>query len=116
MAVVKAVRKEDGSVVCERCIVADSIWLRTKGLLGRASLPEEEGILLRPAGSIHMFFMRFAIDAVFLDRDFNVMKVAADLKPWRMSSKRGSKIVLELSAGRCARAGVREGDRLVLGA
>lgn len=114
MARIAVVRGEDGTVVCERCVVADSIWLRTKGLLGRASLPEDEGIWLAPAGSIHMFFMRFAIDAVFLDRDLKVLKVAADLGPWRMSAKRGAKIVLELPAGRCARVGVREGDRLVL--
>jgi hypothetical protein len=114
VAEVAVVRKTDGTVVCEQCVLADSIWLRTKGLLGRASLPEEEGILLRPAGSIHMFFMRFAIDAVFLDRDLEVVKVAADLGPWRLSAKRGAKAVLELPAGRCARTGVREGDRLEL--
>jgi uncharacterized membrane protein (UPF0127 family) len=109
------VRKEDGTVVCGDCLVADSAWLRTKGLLGRPSLPEEEGILLRPASSIHMFFMRFAIDVVFLDRELRVLRVAADLGPWRMAAKRGAKAVLELPAGRCARAGVREGDRLVEG-
>ena len=108
------VQKEDGTVVCARCVVADSALARSKGLLGRASLDEDEGILLRPGGSIHMFFMRFAIDAVFLDRDLRVLRVAADLKPWRMASKRGAKSVLELPAGRCARAGVREGERLVL--
>jgi uncharacterized membrane protein (UPF0127 family) len=111
---VAVVRKEDGTVVCARCVVADSALTRSKGLLGRASLDDDEGILLRPGGSIHMFFMRFPIDAVFLDRDLRVLRVAADLKPWRMASKRGTKSVLELPAGRCARAGVREGDRLVL--
>jgi uncharacterized membrane protein (UPF0127 family) len=108
------VRKEDGTVVCERCVVADSIWLRTKGLLGRASLPEEEGILLRPGSSIHMFFMRFPIDAVFLDRELRVLRVAAGLRPWRLASKWGAKAVLELPAGRCARTGVAVGDRLAL--
>jgi uncharacterized membrane protein (UPF0127 family) len=111
---VSIVRKQDGTVVCGRCVVADSPWSRTKGLLGRSSLPEDEGILLRPGSSIHMFFMRFPIDVVFLDRELLVLRVAADLKPWRLASKRGSKAVLELPAGRCARAGVREGDRLVL--
>lgn len=106
------VTKEDGTVVCPRCVLADSAWLRTKGLLGRSSLAEEEGILLRPAGSIHMFFMRFAIDAVFLDRELRVLRVAENLRPWRIASKRGAKLVLELPAGRCARTGVREGDRL----
>ena len=108
------VRKEDGTVVCAECVVADSAWLRSKGLLGRDSLGEDEGILLRPGGSIHMFFMRFPIDAVFLDRDLRVLRVAAELKPWRMASKRGAKSVLELPAGRCARAGVAEGDRLIV--
>ena len=101
-------------VVCPRCVVADSAWLRTKGLLGRESLPDDEGILLRPGSSIHMFFMRFAIDAVFLDLDLRVVRIAADLKPWRMASKLGAKAVLELPAGRCARVGVAEGDRLVV--
>ena len=110
------VRKEDGTIVCGRCVVADSAWTRSKGLLGRSSLDEDEGILLKPGSSIHMFFMRFPIDAVFLDAEQRVLRVAADLKPWRMASKRRAKCVLELPAGRCARAGVREGDRLTLDA
>ena len=108
------IRKEDGTVVCGRCVVADSAWTRGKGLLGRSSLDEDEGILLKPGSSIHMFFMRFPIDAVFLDGEQRVLRVAADLKPWRMASKRGAKSVLELPAGRCVRAGVREGDLLTL--
>ena len=107
-------RKEDGTVVCADCVVADSAWARSKGLLGRASLGEDEGILLRPGSSIHMFFMRFPIDAVFLDRELYVLRVAAGLKPWRVASKRGAKAVLELPAGRCAHVGLGEGDRLVL--
>jgi uncharacterized membrane protein (UPF0127 family) len=114
MARVVTVRKQDGTVVCERCVLADSWWLRLKGLLGRADLPADEGILLRPAGSIHMFFMRFAIDAVFLDRELQVLRVVEGLRPWRMASKRRSRSVLELSVGTCERARVREGDRLVL--
>jgi uncharacterized protein len=111
---VAVVRKEDGSVVCPRCQVADSSWLRMKGLLGRSGLDENEGILLRPASSIHMFFMRFAIDAVFLDRELRVLKIASQLRPWRMASKRGARSVLELPAGRCERAGLWVGDRLSL--
>jgi len=111
---VTVVRKQDGTVVCQRCVIADSIWLRMKGLLGRASLPDGEGILLRPGSSIHMFFMRFPIDAVFVDRDLRVLRVKANLKPWRMASKRGTKAVLELPAGTCERRGVHEDDRLQL--
>ena len=56
----------DGDVVCESASSPRAPWLRMKGLLGRRELPSGEGILLRPASSIHMAFMRFPIDAVFL--------------------------------------------------
>ena len=110
-----AVRTSGGAVVCDTCLIADGPWLRMKGLLGRADLPDGEGILLRPASSIHMAFMRFPIDAVFLGRDLTVLKVVRNLAPWRMASKRRAHSVLELPAGTCARSGVREGDRLSLG-
>jgi uncharacterized membrane protein (UPF0127 family) len=62
-----------------------------------------------------MAFMRFAIDAVFLDRDLRVLKIAADLKPWRAAGKRGAKAVLEIPAGEAARRGLSVGDRLNAG-
>ena len=104
-----------GTVVCESCLIAESAWLRTKGLLGRRELPDGQGILLRPASSIHMAFMRFPIDAVFLARDLTVLKVVNDLKPWRLASKFRANSVLELPAGTCERRGVREGERLAIG-
>ena len=61
-----------------------------------------------------MWFMRFAIDAVFLDADDRVLRIAADLKPWRVAGRRGARAVVELAAGECARVGLREGDTLVL--
>jgi|SRR4051812_41697895 uncharacterized membrane protein (UPF0127 family) len=106
------VQKHDGSVVVERCVLAVRPFARMKGLLGRRALEPGEGILLRPAGSIHMFFMRFAIDAIFCDNDLVVVDVARDLRPWRMAARRGAKQVIELAAG--AAAGVRAGDRLSL--
>jgi uncharacterized protein len=84
-----------------------------KGLLGRARLGRDEGILLRPASSIHTAFMRFPIDAVFLDADGRVLRVAANVKPWRAAGCRGARAVLELSAGESERRGVRPGDQVV---
>jgi uncharacterized membrane protein (UPF0127 family) len=106
------VRTEDGRVVCARCALATSFWSRFRGLMGRASLAADEGMLFRPAGSIHMFFMRFAIDAVFCDKELRVVKVVRALRPWRTAGARGAKVVLELAAG--AAADLREGDVLVL--
>jgi uncharacterized membrane protein (UPF0127 family) len=106
------VRREDGTVLCAHCVVAETMLSRARGLLGRAELARDEGILLRPASSIHMFFMRFPIDAVFLDRTLVVRKVVHRLRPWRMAFGLGSHAVLELSAGEAARHGVARGEQL----
>jgi uncharacterized protein len=105
-------RDENGRVVCEGLTLADGPLTRMKGLLGKKSLGPGEGLLLRPAGSVHTWFMRFPIDAVFLDGEGRVLKVAEDLRPWRAAGCRGARAVLELSAGESERRGVRPGDRL----
>lgn len=61
-----------------------------------------------------MFFMRFAIDAVFLARDDTVMAVVPDLRPWRAAWRRGAHSVLELRAGQVSRLGIAPGDRILL--
>jgi uncharacterized protein len=107
---IATVRKADGSVVCARCEVADRPFARMRGLLGRASLEPDRGMLFRPAGSIHMFFMRFPIDAVFCDGDLQVIGVEHGLKPWKTAGRRGAKVVIELPVG--AAAGLEPGERL----
>jgi uncharacterized protein len=106
------VTRNDGVVVCEECLVAATPFTRMRGLLGRSSLPSGQGILLRPASSVHTFFMRFPIDVVFLDGDLRVVEIAADLRPWRAAGKRGARAVLELPAGECARRGLAVGDQI----
>jgi hypothetical protein len=108
----RVLRKSDGSIVCARCTVADRPLIRMKGLLGRSSLDADEGMLFRPAGSIHMFFMRFPIDAVFCDRDLRVLDVERGLRPWKTAGRKGAKVVIELAEG--AAAGIAAGDVLVL--
>jgi uncharacterized protein len=107
-----ALANDDGNVVCEHCFLAETALPRLRGLLGRSGLPSGEGMLLRPASSIHTAFMRFAIDAVFLDRGDRVLKVAAELAPWRMAACRGARAVLELPAGEAQRRGLRPGVSL----
>jgi uncharacterized membrane protein (UPF0127 family)/Flp pilus assembly protein protease CpaA len=101
-------------VVCECCQVADGPLTRLRGLMGRRELPRGEGLMLKPAPSIHTFFMRLSIDAVFLDREMNVLAVRPELAPWRMAGQRGARAVLELAAGEARRRGVVAGDRLEL--
>ena len=104
----------DGRAVCEHLLVAARPLRRMRGLLGRSSLPAGEGILLRPAASVHTFFMRFPIDVVFLDADGVVVAVRPDVPPWRAVGHRGAKDVVELAAGEAARRGVAVGLRLAV--
>ncbi len=101
-----------GSVVCDHCTIADAVISRTRGLLGRDSLPGGEGLLLRPAHSIHTAFMRFPIDVAFLDRELAVIKLVSDLAPWRTARARGAAAVLELAAGEIAERSLGLGDQL----
>ncbi|TML45504.1 MAG: DUF192 domain-containing protein [Actinobacteria bacterium] len=78
----------------------------------RRSLQPGEGMVLRPAWNVHTAFMRFPIDVVFLDADQVVVRIAAELPPWRTVSCRGAREVVELAAGECARRGLEAGDRV----
>src|SRR5574339_222248 len=105
-------RREDGRVVAESVVVADSTGRRLRGLLGKKDLPSGHGVLLRPAWSIHTAFMRFPIDVVFLDADQVVIKIERNMGPWRTLSCRGAREVVELAAGECERRGLEVGERV----
>ena len=86
--------------------------LRSKGLLGRASMDEGEGLWIVPCPMIHTFFMKFPIDVLFLDSGLRVVRVIEGLRPWRLSPWVWSAhSVLELPGGSLLDA-VAAGDRL----
>jgi uncharacterized protein len=105
-------RREDGRIVCERCVVADRAHRRMRGLMGRRRLEPGQGMVLRPAFAIHTHFMRFPIDVVFLDSDQVVIAIEKGVRPWRTASCRGAREVVELPAGECDRRGLEVGDRV----
>jgi uncharacterized membrane protein (UPF0127 family) len=110
----KTVLRAGDEPVCERCVVAETPLTRLAGLLGRSGLGAGDGLLIRPTNAIHTCFMRFSIDAVFLDRDLVVVGVVTELRPWRFAARRRAKSVLELAAGESRRRGIRVGERLSL--
>ena len=112
--VVTLARDDDGAIVCERCRVADTMFARMRGLLGRRELASGEGLLIRPAPSVHTFFMRFPIDVVFLNRDGEVLKVCEDVRPWRAAAARRAHSTLELPSGEARSRGIAVGQRIVV--
>ena len=96
--------------------MADHPLARGIGLLGRRRLEPDEGLLITRTSAITMLFMLFAIDAVFVDRERRVVKVASRLRPWTPAvAARGADAVLELPAGTAERSGTQVGDVLRLG-
>jgi uncharacterized membrane protein (UPF0127 family) len=108
------VNETRGNTVCERAEIADNPWTRLRGLLGRDSLAAGDGMLIVPAPSIHSAFMRFDFDAVFVDREMRVVKLAERIPPWRARSAKGARSVLELAAGEIATRGLQVGDQLAV--
>ena len=104
-----------GTIVAEDVHLADRIWSRFWGLMGRKDLPDGAALLLRPTSSIHTAFMRFPIDVVFLDRSLRVVKVVLGMRPFRVTmALKGAHSALELNAGQAAKAQVEAGDQLAL--
>jgi len=102
------VEAPDGRTLFDRLRFARGIATRTKGLLGRRSLPAGEGLAFREK-SIHMFFMRMPLDIVFCDGDMRIVRIVPGLAPWRLAGCRRARYVLEVGPGEAARLELREG-------
>ncbi|HEV8516181.1 MAG TPA: DUF192 domain-containing protein [Candidatus Limnocylindrales bacterium] len=124
MAEVRALRNETrGTVLAERVVTASSFWPRFRGLMLRASLEPGEGLWLPGTTSVHMSFMRFPIDCVFLGPDLDegrrrVVDLRPSLAPWRgiVWWARGADGVVELAAGTLGRTSTEVGDEVAFGA
>jgi uncharacterized membrane protein (UPF0127 family) len=112
-------RLTDDAVICDRLVLGESFMQRFMGLMGRASMPASEGLYL-PSSSIHMMFMRFPIDALFVSKAGDagrrtVVGIRPDLPAWRgiVMPVRGADGVIEMRAGTLAHLAVAVDDELL---
>jgi uncharacterized membrane protein (UPF0127 family) len=118
--IVRAINRTRGTTLCEHLEDAGGVAGKSRGLLGRDRLEAGHGMLfergrLEPFMWMHMFFMRFAIDIVFLDSTDTVIRISHALKPWRVSAVVfGASRALELEAGAAIRSDTRVGDSIDL--
>jgi len=102
-----------GTVLAEKAKIANTSWLRMKGLLGKSGLEHGEGLIIVPCSAIHTFFMKFAIDVAFVDKNGVVVKLKKALKSGQyFSSNFKGKCVIELSAYALEIAKTEEGDEV----
>lgn len=108
---------QSGAVVAHHLRPAHTHWTRLKGLLGTKSLEDGHGLWIKPCNQVHMFFMKYAIDVVFIDKDNRVVRLVEGLAPGKISPKvREAQSVIELPVGTIARAGLAEGASLAIDA
>lgn len=100
-----------GKAVAQRAVAAESFRTRLCGMIGRRFENEDfDGMFFRHCSSIHTWWMGCAIDAVFIDRRGEVVKVCDSLKPWRLAFGTGkAETVIELPAGKAKEIGVDKG-------
>ena len=105
------------TVLAERLELGESLWARFMGLMGRPPLPPGNGLWLSGTNGIHMFFMRFAIDAVFLSKPGSdgrrtVVSAVRRVRPWigMVPLVWGADGVLELPAGTIDASATAKGD------
>lgn len=107
----KCINIKTGQVIAGDLEMKDTFLGRLIGLLGKRGLKTGQGIVLKPCYQIHTFFMSFSIDVVFISKDFKVLKVMKDVKPWHLSPiVLKSLYTLELAAG-CIKT-LAEGDEI----
>lgn len=102
-------------LLAQDALIASTPFFRMKGLLGRKTLNDGEALVIRPCNSIHTFFMRFAIDVLFLDRQNKVIAMLNNVLPWRVSPVywRGYSVV-ELPSGVIKKSETAVGDEIIL--
>jgi uncharacterized membrane protein (UPF0127 family) len=82
---IRTINKTKNTVIAQETEVADTAFSRLKGLLGRDNLPAGCGLVITQCRSIHMFFMRFGIDVIFVDRKNRVVGTVKRIKPFALS-------------------------------
>lgn len=112
---VTVINQTRGVALGEQIGKADSLWTRAKGLLGKRSLAPGEGLLLYPCRGIHSYGMRFDFDAIYLDRQQNVIHIIERMPPHRSGPMlKEAHAVLELPAGTIGATGTAIGDQLFI--
>ncbi len=104
-----------GVSIASQVRLANTFLTRLRGLMFTRRLAPGAGLWLRPCQSIHSFWMFYSIDAVFLDRHLQIVKLVENLRPFRLTVPHlAAHSVLELEPGTISRHGLKVGDQLAV--
>jgi uncharacterized protein len=102
-----------GTLIADQAVKAAGFLARGRGLMMASPLSSGGGLVIEPCNSIHMFFMRYPLDAVFLDEQGTVVFMYRAIKPWRVGRiVRHARCVIELPVGAIASSRTEVGDKV----
>ncbi|MGE0885038.1 MAG: DUF192 domain-containing protein [Blastocatellales bacterium] len=102
-----------GQLLAEKVVLANTFFTRLRGLIGRRRLAPAEALWLRPCNGVHTWWMHYAIDVIFLDRELRIVKLVENMRPFRLTAPhRAARSVLEMPANSISRAQLKVGDQL----
>ena len=108
------INERTGEVILEDLQIADTFYARLRGLMGRPSIPENAGLMIKPCNSVHCFFMKFPIDVIFVDKKDRVVHIAEGMKPNSLSPIVGkANYVIEINAHN-SNGKVKVGDKFII--
>ena len=108
-----ALNIRNGKQLADNVTVADNLFSRMKGLLGKRDMMSGEALWIKPCISVHTCLMKFSIDVLFLSRRNHVIAAITNLQPNRMTRLYlKSASVLELPAGVLETTDTRVGDEI----
>ena len=109
----KIYHRASGQCLAERVELANTFLKRLCGLMFRRRLAPAEALWLRPCNGVHTFWMLFAIDVIFLDRELRIVKLVENMRPFRVTTPHlSAQSVLEAPAHTISRIDLKVGDHL----
>ena len=106
--------KNRDTILAKDPLIANTLYSRAKGLLGKRDFRNPEAMVIKSCNAIHTFFMNFAIDILFVDKNNKIVGVEPNIKPWRLSHVYWlSRFVIELPVGTIEETKTSKGDELV---
>lgn len=110
----RIINTRSGKLVANHVLTAFDSESRRRGLLAHSELPASTALIIAPTNAIHTFFMKFAIDIVFVSKDGRVVKIRSRVPAWRMTASLRAYAVLELAAGSLESSDTQVGDQLAV--
>lgn len=109
------VLNEKNKILFNNATITTNFFDRFIGLMGKRYIEDNEAFCIKPCNSIHMFFMRFSIDVIFLDSSNKVIEYIENLKPWQVSKiVKSSKMVIEMPCYSIKKKNIQINDTIII--